>query len=899
MANRGNFVDAQSLIDDLNKAFIKHKAVIEESANALIKLEGAYGNLPSDYIRAQKEILDLQNKQIRNESQLETLQKKKIATQEAIARQQNRITKEQERYVQQLEKEKQKLEASQSIYNKVQQRLNALQKEYRDLAVSKELGAKLTFDEIKRYNDLEAKIKKYDTTLKAVDASMGKYQRNVGNYASGFNPLSNSINQLTREMPAFANSVQTGFMAISNNLPIFFDAIEQANAEIKQMRANGEQVPSLFSRLTSSILSWGTALSIGVTLLTVLGPKIWDSVMGTKAKKEALDKEKEALEEKARAEKQAYEQQVKYASDEQSRSKLLLETAKNVKLSMDERVKAVKELQQRYPDYLGKLSQEKILAGETAEMEYKLNDALMKRALFLATQDKIIEKTKELVDAQMQYAKTNQAVNGSEDLYNINANKTINTKQKLRLATESDLQSTKALEQAVKNSNKTLITSTSVYQEKELAIRKQLDVLYAMLNANSSFVDVVNEDTKATKKNTEAKEENIKIFTEDWFQKQISELEKLRGKVADTTAEYASYTNQINVLKMLLDQLQGKEIEMPSLQTEQLKALDEGLKNMTSFEEVTTDVKKLDESLKQLFQTTANGALSSFGLDSLIPMFDGTFNKMWETANTFNEKFAVGMKYIGDIAKQTFEFINMQQQAQFDAQFQRLEQERDVALLFAGESATAREEIERQYDERRKAIQRRQAEAQKKVAIFNSIVNTAQGVTSALATANIPLAILIGILGAVQTTMIASQQIPQFYKGTDNAPEGWAYTQEKGAEIITDKSGKIKSFGSDKGAQLTYLNKGDKVYTAEQSSLMFDYGLNSLLSANGISMPKVDVNIDNSLTNAKLDEIAKAIKEKDSILVSRDRRGEELYKINNGNRQKLVNTRLKIGKFDV
>jgi tape measure domain-containing protein len=389
-----------------------------------------------------------------------------------------------------------------------------------------------------------------------------------------------------------------------------------------------------------------------------------------------------------------------------------------------------------------------------------------------------------------------------------------------------------------------------------------------------------------------------KGVTGDGFLKKLREqkqaFEELQAQVSSNSTEFKNYQKVIDGLQQSIDLIVD-----PSKAITQT-GVDEFMKRYSNNSKDASDkTKELDEALKSLFQTTANGALTSFGMDSLIPMFDGTFNKMWETANTFNEKFAVGMKYIGDVAKQTFEFINQQQQAQYDQQFQRLEQERDIALLFAGESATAREEIERQYEERRRAIQRKQAESQKKIAIFNSIVNTAQGVTSALAMANIPLAIVIGALGAIQTAMIASQQIPQFYKGTENAPEGWAYTQEKGAEIITDKSGKIKSLGSNKGAELTYLNKGDKVYTAQQSSLMFDNGLNEILTSNGISMPKVDISVDNSLTNAKLDKIAKAIENKDTLLVSRDIRGEKIFKVKNGTRQQMLNTRLKIGKFDV
>jgi hypothetical protein len=119
----------------------------------------------------------------------------------------------------------------------------------------------------KRYIELNG-------TLKNIDAGLGNFQRNVGNYKSGFSGLSNSINQITREFPSFANSLQTGFLAISNNLPIFFDELQKTNAQLTEMRKQGQQTPTLFKALASSVLSFGTALSLGVTLLTLYGKDI-------------------------------------------------------------------------------------------------------------------------------------------------------------------------------------------------------------------------------------------------------------------------------------------------------------------------------------------------------------------------------------------------------------------------------------------------------------------------------------------------------------------------------------------------------------------------------------------------------------------------------------------------
>lgn len=197
-----------------------------------------------------------------------------------------------DKYEKEYQREQQKLAASENLYNKVNQKLRQLGVEYTALATKKELGLRLTDTESKRYDFLQQRIAKYDKVLKAVDASMGRYQRNVGNYASAFNPLSNSINQLTREAPAFAVSLQTGFLAISNNLPIFFDAMQQIIQQNKQLQAQGKPTQSVLKQIASSLFSFQTLLSVGVTLLTLYGQEIVESFTGGS---KVLEEHKKAL----------------------------------------------------------------------------------------------------------------------------------------------------------------------------------------------------------------------------------------------------------------------------------------------------------------------------------------------------------------------------------------------------------------------------------------------------------------------------------------------------------------------------------------------------------------------------------------------------------------------------
>lgn len=131
--------------------------------------------------------------------------------------------------------------------------------------------------------------------LQKQQATYGKHTLNVGNYQSAYNGLGNSISQLAREMPAFANSIQTGFMAISNNLPIFLDEIKRLQDANKVLASQGAPTESVFKKVASGIFSLSTGLSVGVTLLTVFGSQIVEFIGSLFKSDDALDKNAEAI----------------------------------------------------------------------------------------------------------------------------------------------------------------------------------------------------------------------------------------------------------------------------------------------------------------------------------------------------------------------------------------------------------------------------------------------------------------------------------------------------------------------------------------------------------------------------------------------------------------------------
>lgn len=121
-------------------------------------------------------------------------------------------------------------------------------------------------------------IQALDTKIKELDASMGVHARNVGNYASGWNGLSFSIQQVARELPSLAISPQTFFLAISNNLPILADQLALTRQRVKELKAEGQSFTPVWKQVIKSIISWQTLLVAGITVLTLYGKEITEWV---------------------------------------------------------------------------------------------------------------------------------------------------------------------------------------------------------------------------------------------------------------------------------------------------------------------------------------------------------------------------------------------------------------------------------------------------------------------------------------------------------------------------------------------------------------------------------------------------------------------------------------------
>lgn len=230
-------------------------------------------------------------------------------------------------------------------------------------------------------------IQTLDTKIKELDASIGNHQRNVGNYASSWNGLSFSIQQIARELPSLAVSPQTFFLAISNNLPILADQLALTKQRVQELKNAGQSFTPVWKQVLSSIISWQTALVAGITVLTLYGKEITGWVGSLFKGKKAVDAAKVATE-------QFHETLSGGNIDAQGeivKLEQLYKAATDLSNTQKERAEAVKKLQDLYPAYFSNMSNEQIMLGDAITAYNDLRDAIIRTAEAKAAEERIKE----------------------------------------------------------------------------------------------------------------------------------------------------------------------------------------------------------------------------------------------------------------------------------------------------------------------------------------------------------------------------------------------------------------------------------------------------------------------------------------------------------------------------
>lgn len=429
------------------------------------------------------------------------------------------------------------------------------------------------------------------------------------------------------------------------------------------------------------------------------------------------------------------------------------------------------------------------------------------------------------------------------------------------------------LEDEAKYADDKVELSNMIYQKERAILSLQLfeNLRLHSKSLDLQLIDRNNFRTADEKAEKENQERILKIKT-DAYNEYREYVEKY-GRKADEE-QFGTGTNFLpteDLDKMLADwkDFKAKQVEADNEATEKIK-----------------------QNINDYVRSFSKSFFGDAGLSTL-------FDIMTDKIDGFGKDTKTTILAVTEAFQEMYNLMAEASKENFDRQYQYLERKKEIEILFAGESDAAREQIEKQYEQRKRVIQERELKAQKEIARFNVLINTAQAVVSALATtpflAGLALAGVAAAAGAVQLSAINAQQIPQYWKGTENHAGGLMMVNDRGlgSELIQTPDGKnYIAKGKD---VIVNAPKGTKVKTADQTALMFDQSLNGILNERGIlSQSNSIVAVDNSGVISEIKNLTTAVLSQSNDVATFDRLGMSIFNVRNGARQKQVGNRLRI-----
>jgi len=223
---------------------------------------------------------------------------------------------------------------------------------------------------------LEAHAKSLYLQMSVLQKQTGKNTLDVGKYDLAVNDLTRTLSIIDPRIGMLATKIQN----ISTLKKAWIDTTTKLSSAL-----------NITSRSANLLLGGTIALIAGGIYLAVKAYREW---------KEEQDKV-------SKANREFNDTMVKGAQNAQgeiTKLKLLYDATQDINKPQAERLRAATELQKLYPDYLGNMSKEEILAGKGASAYEKLSSAIIAAAKARAAQDKITENQSKILDLEAKKA---------------------------------------------------------------------------------------------------------------------------------------------------------------------------------------------------------------------------------------------------------------------------------------------------------------------------------------------------------------------------------------------------------------------------------------------------------------------------------------------------------------
>ena len=650
---------------------------------------------------------------------------------------------------------------------------------------------------------------------KGVSDEMAKIPASTKKAASGFNGLANSINQVSRELPAFAFSAQTGFLAISNNIPILIDEIGNLRKANAALAAEGKATVPVFQQLAMGILSWQTAMSLAISFSVLYAKEIGNLITELMKGKMQFNEASESV----RLYYEAFKgTEVQTAIQDIERLRINVGLAEEGFLTKDSVLK-------EYNETIGKTTGELKSLSEVEDFLVKGADAYIKMTLYKTAANMALqEAAKSALEAQIEGATSMDVTlieaKYAESLRVVRAN----VKDKKELAKEeADIERFKQAE-ITKFIDKANFDSTAK-QKQQTDIAKKFMAEAAKISKEFGFNFF---DTKKDKEKAKTAEELL----QERLDAELNAAEAVYVKILETKvktdedkqkADLDYLDVQIGILQRYSDINKKYTDDMLNLRKQ--KAEEQIKINQAILEKENKAYSKfvkdnIDDETNQITEkyTLIRGGREKTRLESLKIDLLETQEKIahYERIKEVDKKYSDGLidlkkkeeKYKTDIANEGSkerEKLDKEIQTAALTLTQRISDE-----IFQSQrnssNANANAEIENletlkekkiiseeEFAKRKANILNRNAETQRQADLAQIQVNTALSIIKTFAQLGFPAGIVPAALaaaeGLIQYSFAASQPLPKYYaKGTDRVTGGIAGRDSVSAMLMPNEA---------------------------------------------------------------------------------------------------------------
>lgn len=876
---KGNSIHGEDKVNEVVQAWAKLEKVVTSNVEILERYAKSSSNLPSQYIKQVEETRKAQealNKALEEAKNKQTEYTNLVKSEAQLARKTAKVkadlatatSKEAKEYHKLNEAKKaadkanreeaKSLIQSANLYDRIQAKVKGMIPVYNNLAAKQQLGIKLTAKEESQLTLLTNRLTKYRGALNEINKKYGNYTMEVGNYAKGTSNLQYSIAQISRELPNFGQSFQIGVLSLTNNIGFLLDGIKQVQAQNKILRAEGKATQSVFKTILGSFFSFQTLLFVGIGLFSAYSDEISDWTKnlfkGNKALRGTYDTLKDIQDE---------------VVENIGRLQTLVGVVNDVTVSEEKRLKAIRELNEEFPEFNTNIIDEKDNTKALNDEVDRYIDLLVKRAKLKATEEEIGKATleqirleEERVKLEQKLAKNSQIVDNArlKRLAEIEVQlKRYDTSQEERTKLILDYDSGYSLLSNTQRNylavlvdeienrdklNRLIETSVGLSEEEEGVIKGTVKYYEELISANNKLIeskktvndldevrriqkeneqyqkqiDLILGNSENRKKESRDKLEFIELETEAYqgfrveVEKQIATLEKLQSTQVKGTKEYKFITDTINALKESIDPFSG-------MGDAGLKELDKWSKDFEKQQKEIYEIQKEYSKKREQLERDLSNNLKELGLSVADAFFQAELNRLDKQARVNEERANTAMKFANGNAAAELQIREQLADKQAELEEKRIKTENKAFLV---QQAFKAGEI---------AIDTIKTVAALKAQAALLLANPVTAPLASLALGQIPLVIATG---ATAGAAVLAQSIPAFKDGVRNF--------EGGLAVVGD-GGKSEVIGTDKGfyrtpdkPTLMELPKGTDVYKSQTD---FNAEIERVLNLN-LNTPFVD-----------------------------------------------------------